>query len=352
MHRLQTKQINVGGVLVGGASPVSVQSMCNTKTHDIDATLAQIDALSKAGCDIVRIAVPDEKAAKALKEIRRGCKIPLVADIHFDYKLAIRAIDAGFNKIRINPGNISDKENIKLLAGICKANGVPIRIGVNAGSLEKDLKEKYGPTPKGLCKSAMRHIRLLNDADFDDICISIKSSDVAVSVAAYKEMAKKTSYPLHLGITESGTAYTGLVKSAAGIGALLLDGIGNTIRVSLTADPIEEVKAGIAILKATGLRKEGADIISCPSCGRTEIDLISMTLRLEEILKDSKEHITVAVMGCSVNGPGEASHADYGIAGGKGEGLLFKKGAVVGKAPEEKLLEALVQLIEEDRLVN
>ena len=345
MNRENTKTIRVGDVFVGGASPVSVQSMCNTKTEDIDATLAQIEALSKAGCDIVRLAVPNEKAAHALPIIRKNCKIPLVADIHFDYKLALSAVEAGFDKIRINPGNIGSKDKVKLVADACKANGVPIRIGVNSGSMEKDLLEQFGRTPEALCESAMRHVRMLEDANFDDICISIKSSDVANTVAAYRLMSTMTAYPLHLGVTETGTSYMGIIKSSAGIGSLLMDGIGSTIRVSLTADPVEEVKAGLAILKAVGLRRDGVNIISCPTCGRTSIDLIGTANKVEELLKDYKKPLTVAVMGCVVNGPGEAREADYGLAGGEGEGVLFKNGEIVKKVPEERLAEALYELI-------
>ena len=324
---------------------MSVQSMCNTKTEDVDATLAQIEALVNAGCNIVRLAVPNEAASRALPIIRKNCKIPLVADIHFDYRLALSAVEAGFDKIRINPGNIGSKEKVKLVADACKANGVPIRIGVNSGSMEKDLLEQFGRTPQALCESAMRHVRMLEDANFDDICISIKSSDVANTVAAYRLMSTMTNYPLHLGVTETGTSYMGIIKSAAGIGSLLLDGIGSTIRVSLTADPVEEVKAGLAILKAVGLRHEGVNIISCPTCGRTNIDLIGTVNRVEERLKDFKKPLTVAVMGCVVNGPGEAREADYGLAGGEGEGVLFKNGEIVKKVPEESLAEALYELI-------
>jgi (E)-4-hydroxy-3-methylbut-2-enyl-diphosphate synthase len=345
MDRKNTKTITAGDLKIGGVSPVSVQSMCSTKTDDIDATLNQIEALTNAGCDIVRLAVPNEKAALALREIRKNCKVPLVADIHFDYKLALAAVDAGFDKIRINPGNIGSEEKVRLVASACRANGVPIRIGVNSGSLEKDLLEKFGPTPQALCESAMRHVHMLEDANFDDICISIKTSDVSDTVAAYRMMSEMTNYPLHLGVTESGTPYMGIIKSAAGIGSLLMDGIGSTIRVSLTADPVEEVKAGLAILKATGIRKDGVNIISCPTCGRTNIDLIGTAAKVEELLKDIKKSITVAVMGCAVNGPGEARHADYGLAGGEGEGILFKKGEVVKKVPEERLAEALFELI-------
>lgn len=348
MKRENTKTINVGGVLVGGTAPVSVQSMCNTRTEDVDATIEQIVQLEKAGCDIVRLAVPHEKAAAVLPEIRRNCSLPLVADIHFDYKLAVSAVEAGFDKIRINPGNIGPADKVRMVADACRANGAAIRVGVNGGSLEKGLLEKYGPTPLALCESAMCQVHMLEDLGFEDICISVKSSSVSETVEAYRLLSEKTSHPLHLGVTETGTAYMGLVKSAAGIGALLLDGIGSTIRVSLTADPVEEVRAGIAILKAAGLRKRGANIISCPTCGRTNYDLFGTVARVEELLKDIQEPITVAVMGCAVNGPGEAKHADYGIAGGMGEGVLFKKGVQVGKAPEDRLPEALAELIRKD----
>ena len=348
MVREKTKVIKVGDVLVGGDNPVSVQSMCNTKTDDIDATLVQLEALRLAGCDIARLAVPNEAAARALPEIRKNCRIPLVADIHFDYNLALAAVEAGFDKIRINPGNIGSKEKVKLVADACKANGVPIRIGVNGGSLEKDLLIKFGRTPQALCESALRHVRLLEDMNFGDICISIKSSDVADTVAAYRLISEMTDYPLHLGVTESGTPYMGIIKSAAGIGTLLLDGIGSTIRVSLTADPVEEVKAALAILKAVGLRRDGVNIISCPTCGRTNIDLIGTANAVEQLLKDFKKPLTVAVMGCVVNGPGEAREADYGLAGGEGEGVLFKKGVIVKKVPETALAEALYELIIEE----
>lgn len=345
MKRENTRTIRVGDVAVGGVSPVSVQSMCNTKTEDVDATLSQIAALAAAGCDIIRLAVPNEAAAKALPAIRKGTKMPLVADIHFDYKLALAAADAGFDAIRINPGNIGSNDRVALVADACRANGAPIRIGVNSGSIPKDLLEKYGATPEALVASALRHVHILEDLNFEDICVSLKSSSVPDTVAAYRLMAEKTDYPLHLGVTEAGTPYMGIIKSAAGIGALLLDGIGGTLRVSLTADPMEEVKAGIAILKAAGLRREGADIVSCPTCGRTNIDLISLANEVAEKLKNIKAPLTVAVMGCVVNGPGEAREADYGIAGGNGEGVLFKKGEIVGKVPEANLASALVALI-------
>lgn len=348
MFHNKTKQINVGGILIGGGAPVSVQSMCNTHTDDVKATIEQINALTEAGCEIVRLAVPDERAAAALPEIRRNCAVPLVADIHFDYKLALAAVEAGFDKIRINPGNIGGQQKVETVADACRLNGVPIRIGVNSGSLEKDLAKKYGPTPQALCESAMRHVRMLEEANFDDICISIKTTNVRDTVEAYRLMSAMTNYPLHLGVTETGLPYMGVIKSAASIGSLLLEGIGDTIRVSLTADPVEEVKAGIAILRAVGLRKDGVNIISCPTCGRTGIDLMDTAAEVEKLLKNFKEPITVAVMGCVVNGPGEASHADYGLAGGNGEALLFKKGVIVGKVPEENMAKALADMILED----
>lgn len=348
MQRKITRQITVGGLAIGGGADVSVQSMCNTKTQNVEGTLGQIEALTKAGCDIVRLAVPNSEAALALPEIRKNCKIPLVADIHFDYRLAIAAAEAGFDKIRINPGNIGSDEKVRELAAACRKNGAAIRVGVNSGSVPRDLLEEYGNTPRALCESALRHIRLLEKADFHDICVSLKSSDVSGTVEACRIMSGLTDYPLHLGITESGTPYSGIVKSSVGIGALLMEGIGDTIRVSLTADPVEEVKAGIAILKAAGLRKGGVNIISCPTCGRTDIDLISLAERVEALLCGIEKPITVAVMGCVVNGPGEARHADYGIAGGRGEGLLFKNGEIVKKVSENDLATELLKLIESD----
>ncbi len=349
MDRTKTKVIRVGDRLIGGDHPVSVQSMCNTKTQDVEQTLAQINALYEAGCDIARLAVPNREAASVLREIRDKSPLPLVADIHFDYKLALLAVEAGFDKIRINPGNIGGRDRVKLVADACRANGVPIRIGVNSGSLERELLMKYGgPCPEALCESAQNHVRILEDVGFEDICISIKTSGVPENVRAYRLMASRTHYPLHLGVTEAGTAYMGIVKSASAIGALLLDGIGSTLRVSLTADPVEEVRAGVAILKAVGLRREGVNIISCPTCGRTNVDLIGLAGQVEERLKDIKTPLTVAVMGCAVNGPGEAREADYGLAGGVGEGLLFRKGEIVKKVPEAELTNALYTLIMED----
>ena len=349
MKRENTKRIMVGGAAVGGGADVSVQSMCNTRTSDVEATCAQINALAAAGCDIVRLAVPDMAAAEAISAIKERVGVPLVADIHFDYRLALEAAARGIDKIRINPGNIGSRERVEAVAKACAARGIPIRIGVNGGSLEKPLLEKYGhPTPEAMLESAKGHIRLLNDCGFDDICLSLKASSPALTVAAYRLAAEELPYPLHLGVTETGTAYEGVIRSAVGIGALLMEGIGDTIRVSLTADPVEEVKAGIAILKAAGLRTGGVRLVSCPTCGRTEIDLIALAHEVERRLAGVERDITVAVMGCVVNGPGEAREADYGVAGGRGCGLLFKKGEIVGKVSEERLCDALLELIESE----
>ena len=349
MKRENTKRIMVGGAAVGGGADVSVQSMCNTRTSDVEATCAQINALAAAGCDIVRLAVPDMAAAEAISAIKERVGVPLVADIHFDYRLALEAAARGIDKIRINPGNIGSREKVEAVAKACAARGIPIRIGVNGGSLEKPLLEKYGhPTPEAMLESARGHIRLLNDCGFDDICLSLKASSPALTVAAYRLAAEELPYPLHLGVTETGTAYEGVIRSAVGIGALLMEGIGDTIRVSLTADPVEEVKAGIAILKAAGLRRGGVRLVSCPTCGRTEINLIALAQEVERRLAGVERDITVAVMGCVVNGPGEAREADYGVAGGRGCGLLFKKGEIVGKVSEERLCDALLELIESE----
>ena len=343
-----TRQISVRGILIGGGAPVTVQSMCNTKTQDVKATVAQIRALKSAGCDIVRVTVPDMEAADALGQIRKQVDVPLVADIHFNYKLALAALDAGADKIRINPGNIGGAEKVRQVARACEAKGAPIRIGVNSGSIEKEILEKYGgPTAQAMVESAIGHTRLLEDVGFGDICISVKSSTVTRTVEAYRLMSECTDYPLHVGVTEAGTEFSGTVNSAVGIGALLLEGIGDTIRVSLTADPVKEVEAGIAILKAAGARWGGVRIVSCPTCGRTEIDLVSLAHQVEERLRGCDRDITVAVMGCVVNGPGEAREADFGIAGGRGQGLIFKKGQIVEKAPYELLADRLLSLIEE-----
>ena len=342
-----SRQIYVGGVAIGGGAPVSIQSMTNTPTHDVEATLSQIRALASAGCDIVRVAVPDMAAAKAIGELKAESPLPLVADIHFDYRLALEAAEQGIDKIRINPGNIGGADRVKAVADACRARGIPIRIGVNGGSLEKELLAKYGgPTPEALVDSALGHARMLEEFDFHDICISLKSSHVPTTMKAYQLLAARYDYPLHLGVTEAGTPELGILKSAAGIGGLLALGIGDTFRVTLTADPVEEITAAKQILKAIGLRREGPELIACPTCGRTKIDLIPMARQVEELLKQVDKPITVAVMGCVVNGPGEASHADVGIAGGKGEGVLFKHGQIVGKVPEDQLVPALMKLIE------
>ena len=342
-----TKQIMVGGVPIGGGAPVTIQSMTNTRTDDVEATLHQIRTLAAAGCEIIRVAVPDMAAAKAVGKIKEGSPIPVVVDIHFDYKLALEAIAAGADKVRINPGNIGGADHVKAVAQACARRGVPIRIGVNGGSLEKPLLAKYGGVcPEAMVESAFGHIRLLNQFDFDDICVSLKSSSVPMTMKAYRLMSQASDYPLHIGVTEAGTVRMGTLKSAVGIGGLLALGIGDTMRVSLSADPVEEVYAAKEILKAAGVRKEGAELVSCPTCGRTRIDLIALANEVEERLKTVDKPITVAVMGCVVNGPGEASAADCGIAGGVGEGLLFKKGQIVKKVPQEQLVDELFALID------
>ena len=343
-----TKQILVGGVAVGGGAPVTIQSMTNTRTSDVEATVAQIKQLQSAGCEIVRVAVPDREAARAIEKIKEAISIPLVADIHFDYRLALESVAAGADKIRINPGNIGEESRVKAVVDACKAGGVPIRIGVNGGSLEKPLLAKYGGvTAEGMVESALGHIALLNRFNFDDICISLKSSSVPLTMAAYRLMAERTGYPLHLGVTEAGTVHMGTLKSAVGIGGLLAMGGGDTLRVTLTADPVEEIYVARDILKAVGLRRQGPDLIACPTCGRTGIDLIPLAQEVERRLQEVKKPITVAVMGCAVNGPGEAAAADVGIAGGKGEGLLFQKGKIVKKVPQNALVEELFALIDQ-----
>lgn len=347
MQRVNTKKIKIRDIFIGGDSKITVQSMTNTDTRNVESTLDQIRALMVAGCDIVRVAVPDMEAADALKEITRLIPIPVVADIHFDYRLAIRSIENGIAKLRINPGNIGGKEKISLLADMCKEKGIPIRIGVNSGSLEKDILAKYTHvTPEALVESALRNVQLLDEVNFNDIIISIKSSDVMTMIESYRLLSQKVDYPLHLGVTEAGTLWRGTIKSSIGIGSLLSQGIGDTIRVSLTGDPIEEIKAGREILKATGHLKEGIEFVSCPTCGRTQIDLIGIATQVEEALKDSKKNIKVAVMGCVVNGPGEAREADIGIAGGNGYGLIFKKGMIIKKVKEEELVSALLEEID------
>ena len=343
------KTIHVGKVTIGANAPVSVQTMCNTKTWDVEATVNQIKAMQAAGADIVRIAIPDMDSAKAVSAIKEQVSVPLVADIHFDYRLALEAAARGIDKIRINPGNIGAAENVKAVADACRSRGIPIRIGVNAGSLEQRLLDKYGhPCAEAMVESAKGHVELLNRFGFDDICLSMKASSVPLTVAAYRLASETFNYPLHLGVTETGTEWNGTIQSAVGIGTLLCEGIGNTVRVSLTADPVREVSAGIAIVKAAGLRPGGVRFVSCPTCGRTEIDLISLASEVESRVKNINKDITVAVMGCVVNGPGEAREADYGIAGGRGKGLLFKKGVVIGTYPYERLCDALLELIEHD----
>ena len=341
-----SKQILVGGVPVGGGAPVSIQSMCSTKTDDVDATVEQILRLEEAGCEIIRVAVPDMAAAKAVGAIRSRIHIPLVTDIHFDYKLALECAAQGADKIRINPGNIGGEDRVKAVADACRAGKIPIRIGVNGGSLEPELRKKYGGvTAEALVESAMGHVALLNKFDFDDICISVKCSSVPLTMAAYRLLSQRCDYPLHLGVTEAGTPSMGIIKSAMGIGGLLCLGIGNTLRVTLTADPVEEIYAAKKILRAAGLRQDGPNLIACPTCGRTNIDLIPMAEEVERRLMGCTKPITVAVMGCAVNGPGEAASADVGIAGGKGEGLLFRKGKILRKVPQEQLVDALMEEI-------
>ena len=347
MKRKITKTVHVRGVPIGGGNPIPVQSMTNTHTDDVAATLAQLRRLQSAGCEIVRLAVPNRLAARALPEIRRGTDLPLVADIHFDYRLALAAVEAGFDKIRINPGNIGAPERVRMVADACRERGVPIRVGVNSGSVEKGLLEKYGLCAKSLCESALGHVKLLEDCGFEDICISVKASDVAMTVEANRLLSTLCDYPLHIGVTEAGTKERGILKSAAGIGSLLLDGIGDTIRISLTDAPEEEARAGGELLRALGLR-QGVQFVSCPSCGRTEYDLIGTAKEVEARLRDKPWNITVAVMGCVVNGPGEASHADYGIAGGRSEGGIFKHGEPVARVASDKLADALVELIERE----
>ena len=342
-----SRQIKVGSVLVGGGAPVSIQSMTNTPTHDVEATLSQIRALAAAGCEIVRVAVPDERAALAIGALKAGSPLPLVADIHFDYRLALIAAEQGIDKIRINPGNIGGSDRVEAVVKACQERRIPIRIGVNGGSLEKDLLAKYGgPVPEALVESALGHVALLEQFGFEDICISLKTSSVPTTMRAYQLMAERYDYPLHLGVTEAGTPEIGVLKGAAGIGGLLALGIGDTIRVTLTADPVEEITAAKNILKAIGLRREGPELIACPTCGRTQINLIPMALQVEKLLKNIDKPITVAVMGCVVNGPGEARHADVGIAGGRGEGVLFKHGEIVARLPEEQLVPELMKLID------
>ncbi len=342
-QRTETKKISVAGVQIGGQNKVIIQSMTNTKTKDVEATVKQILELEKAGCEIIRVACLDIEDAKAIKQIKEKIHIPIVADIHFDYKIALQAIESGVDKIRINPGNIGDKEKVKAVVDGCKAKNIPIRIGVNAGSLEKDLLEKNNgkPTAEAMVESARRHIEILEELGFYDICLSLKASDLDLCIKAYELASEKFPYPLHIGITEAGTAFSGTIKSSIGLGILLKEGIGDTLRVSLSDDPIEEIKVAKEILKNCGLYKKSPTLISCPTCGRTQIDLIPMAKQVEDFLQTIEADITVAVMGCAVNGPGEARNADIGIAGGIKEGLLFKKGEIIKKVPQDKIVELL-----------
>lgn len=344
----QTKQIHVGNIPVGGGAPCAVQSMCSTDTRDVAATLDQVRALTAAGCEIVRCAVPDMAAAEALGEIKGQSPIPVIADIHFDYRLALRVLEGGIDGLRLNPGNIGERWKVEEVVKAARERLVPIRIGVNAGSLEKELLEKYGhPTAEAMVESALGHVRILEDIGYDQIKISLKASDVMKTVEAYRLLSRKVDYPLHIGITEAGTIFSGTIKSSVGLGILLADGIGDTMRVSLTGDPVDEVRVGFEILKALGLRQRGVNFVSCPTCGRCQINLIGVAQEVENRLAGIDAHLTVAVMGCVVNGPGEAREADVGIAGGRGEGLLFRHGEVVRKVPESEMADALVAEVEQ-----
>lgn len=348
IQRRITRQVMVGNVPIGGGAPIPVQSMTTTKTHDVTATLKEIERLEEAGCQIIRVTVPDEKAAKALPEIRKRMTVPLVADIHFNYRMALAAADAGADKIRINPGNIGGRERVEEVLKKLKSAGLPIRIGVNAGSLEKDLIEKFGyPTPRAMVESARRHIQICEEFGFTDIVVSLKSSDVRLMVESYQLFADNYDYPLHLGVTEAGPSRSGTIKSAVGIGTLLSEGIGDTIRVSLTDDPVEEVRVGFEILKSLGLASRGVTLIACPTCGRLEVDLVRIAAEMEEKLQGVKRPMTLALMGCAVNGPGEATHADMGIAFGKGGGLIYKDGKKLGRVDESHAIERLLELMEE-----
>lgn len=347
MQRKITKQIQVGGVAVGGGAPIAVQTMCNTDTRDVAATVAQINRMQAAGCDITRVAVINTEAAKAIAQIKQQTTLPIVADIHFDYRLALQCVQSGVDAVRINPGNIGDGERVRMVADACKERGIPIRIGVNGGSLEKDILQKYGsPCPAALVESALSHVRLLEQCDFYDIAISIKSSNVQHMIAGYRLLSERVDYPLHLGVTEAGTYHMGLIKSAIGIGSLLCDGIGDTIRVSLTDDPVKEIAAGIDILKACGIRQEGIRFVSCPTCGRTTIDLITLAQQAEQRFAHIQKPLKVAIMGCVVNGPGEAREADIGVAGGNGQGILFRHGEILRRVPYAHILDALQEEID------
>ena len=348
IERKQTRQVFIRDIPIGGGAPIPVQSMTTTKTHDFDATIKEVERLEEAGCQIIRITVPDQKSADTLKEIKKRMTVPLVADIHFNYRMALEAVDAGADKIRINPGNIGNKARVKAVLEKVKSANLPIRIGVNAGSLEKDLIEKYGyPTPEAMVESARRHIRICTENDFDDIIVSLKASDVNLMMEAYRLFSKEFDYPLHLGVTEAGPIKSGSIKSAVGIGTLLAEGIGDTIRVSLTDDPVEEVHAGFEILKSLGLATRGVTIVACPTCGRLEVDLFKLSREMEDRLKNVETPMSIALMGCAVNGPGEATHTDIGIAFGKGSGHLYYKGKNRGKVSEEKAMDHLLEMIHE-----
>lgn len=346
IKRRLSKQIQIGNVKIGGDAPISVQSMCNTDTRDVQATVSQIKQLENAGCEIIRLAVLNKDAAAAIKDIKKQVSIPVIADIHFDYRLAIQCIENGIDVLRLNPGNIGRDENVKKVVDLAKTNNIPIRIGINAGSLEKNIAALDIPLHEKMVKSAMHHIKILEDNNFDQIKVSLKSSSVLTTIEAYRQIAQMIDYPLHLGVTEAGTLKGGLIKSSVGLGTLLAEGIGDTIRVSLTENPVEEVHAGFGILKSLDLRQKGINFVSCPTCGRCQIDLIGLAKKVENALKDIDKPITVAVMGCPVNGPGEAKHADYGVAGAIKEGYIFKKGEILKRVPEEDILKELLNLIE------
>lgn len=345
IKRRKSKEISIGNVKIGNNNPISVQSMCNTDTRNIEQTTQQIKKLADAGCELIRLAVLNKDAAEAIKDLVKISPVPLIADIHFDYRLAIQCINNGIAALRLNPGNIGKRENVEKVVNLAKQQKIPIRIGVNAGSLEKDLLDKDIPLHEKMVESAMKHIQILEDLDFDLIKVSLKSSDVLTTIEAYELMAQKVDYPLHLGVTEAGTLKGGLIKSSVGLGTLLAEGIGDTIRVSLTEDPIEEVTAGYEILKSLKLRQRGVNFVSCPTCGRTQIDLISLAKKVENRFKNLDKNITIATMGCAVNGPGEAKHADFGIAGGINEGYIFKKGEIIARVPEDELLDKLEEVI-------
>lgn len=345
INRRKSKQISIGGVKIGGDAPISVQSMCNTDTRDVQKTLSQINELTQAGCELVRLAVLNKEAASAIKDIVKGSTVPLIADIHFDYRLAIECINNGIQALRLNPGNIGNLENIKKVVALAKQQKIPIRIGINAGSLEKEFEKENIPLPQKMVKSALKHIKILEDLDFDQIKVSLKSSDVLTTIEAYKLIASEIIYPLHLGVTEAGTLKAGLVKSSVGLGSLLSLGIGDTIRVSLTENPVEEVYGGFEILKSLNLRQKGVNFVSCPTCGRCQIDLINLAKQVEGKFKNFDQAITIATMGCAVNGPGEAKHADFGVAGGIKEGYIFKKGEIIARVSEDEIIPKLEEIV-------